>query len=104
MSFVQGSMSTAEREARAALAQKRVFDVEIVRGLLDDIDMWREIATNDLSKWSFDALLAMAKRMLDEVYPATIFTGESGDSGPQFVVALREAIERIDRIDRGQGS
>lgn len=48
---------------------------------------------------SFDTLLYIGRRLLKEVYPADIFTGESGDSGPQYVVALRAAIDRIDRED-----
>jgi len=44
---------------------------------LTDREMWREIAKNDIDKWGFDALVAMAKRMLDEVYPETVFNRES---------------------------
>jgi hypothetical protein len=64
---------------------------------MTDADKWREIATSDPAKWSFDALLFVAKRMLEEVYPADIVTGESGDPGPRFIVALRAAIEEIEK-------
>jgi hypothetical protein len=93
-------MSDVERTARARLDQHLVFDEEIVRGLLADIDMLREMVKNDPDKWSFDALLYIGRRMLAEIYPERIFNGVSTDSGPQYVVALREAIRRIDEMER----
>jgi hypothetical protein len=51
----------------------------------------------DVHRWSFDDLVAIAKRILDYNYPADIFTGESRDSGPRFVAALRKVIEEIER-------
>ena len=67
--------------------------IGILHTLMRDLDMWREIVANDIDKWSFDALMAMAKRILAEVYPEDVFTGESantpGNEGVTFVVALR---------------
>lgn len=54
--------------------------------------------------WSFDTLLYVGRRLLRDVYPADIFTGVSGDSGPQYVVALRAAIDRIDLDDKINGT
>jgi hypothetical protein len=98
-------MSTAERKARANIALPDtdlvVFDAELVRGLLADIAVWRDLATHDRDKWSFDALVYIGERLLAEVYPEKIFTGESGDSGPQYVVTLREALRRVAVDDSG---
>ena len=44
---------------------------------------------------AWDAVMLIGEALLDEYYPADIFTGESGDSGPQYVVALREALNRV---------
>ena len=57
----------------------------------DEIERLRSIHA-----WSFDDLVAMVKRILDERYPADVFTGESGDLGLRFVVALREMIRDIE--------
>ncbi len=45
---------------------------------------------------AWDAVVAVGRALLDAYYPADVFTGTSGDSGPQYVVALREAINRLD--------
>jgi hypothetical protein len=42
----------------------------------------------------WDAVILIGTELLDAYYPAQVFTGESGDSGPQYVVALREALKR----------
>ena len=44
---------------------------------------------------AWDAVVLIGSELLDTYYPADIFTGESGDSGPQYVVALREALNRV---------
>lgn len=44
----------------------------------------------------WDAVVTVGRSLLDHYYPADIFDGSSGDSGPQYVVALREALRRID--------
>lgn len=43
---------------------------------------------------AWDAVILIGTELLDTYYPAKVFTGESGDSGPQYVVALREALKR----------
>lgn len=48
----------------------------------------------------WDAVVKIGRALLDHYYPADIFTGVSGDSGPQYVVALREALARIDAAAR----
>lgn len=45
---------------------------------------------------AWDAVVAVGRALLDGYYPAHIFTGVSGDSGPEYVVALRNALRRID--------
>lgn len=45
---------------------------------------------------AWDAVVMIGRALLDEYYPADIFTGVSGDSGPQYIVALRAALDRID--------
>lgn len=46
---------------------------------------------------AWDAVILIGRELLDTYYPADIFTGESGDSGPQYIVALREALKRATR-------
>jgi hypothetical protein len=46
------------------------------------------------------SLLAVGRMLLDNSYPEHVFDGSSGDSGPQYIVALREALRRIDEIDK----
>ena len=43
---------------------------------------------------AWDAIILIGTELLDAYYPAKVFTGESGDSGPQYVVTLREALKR----------
>jgi hypothetical protein len=71
----------------------------ILRGLISDLDMWRKIVTNDIDKWSFDALITMAKRLLDEVYPETIFTGTSVESGMMARLIAHEIAQHVDVSD-----
>jgi hypothetical protein len=54
----------------------------------------------------WDAIVAIGRWVLDSYYPEEIFTGVSGDPGPQYIVALREALRRIDEAqhaDPGTG-
>jgi len=44
---------------------------------------------------AWDAVVLVGQSLLDEYYPATVFDGSSGDSGPEYVVALRNALKRI---------
>jgi hypothetical protein len=43
----------------------------------------------------WDAIVRIGQVLLDEYYPAHVFDGSSGDSGPQYVVALREALAAL---------
>ena len=43
---------------------------------------------------AWDAVILIGTELLDAYYPARLFTGESGDSGPSYVVALRNALKR----------
>jgi hypothetical protein len=45
------------------------------------------------------SLLTVGRMLLDNAYPEHIFNGSSGDSGPQYIVALREALRRIDELE-----
>lgn len=44
---------------------------------------------------SWDAVVLIGTELLDAYYPADIFTGISGDLGPAYVVALRDALAAI---------
>jgi len=46
-------------------------------------------------KWSWNVLVMVGHRLLDELYPADVLTGVSGDSGPAYVVALRNALHAL---------
>jgi hypothetical protein len=103
MTLAEDARSTAERQTRADLDQgAQEISAAIARGLIADIDVWRELATHDRDKWSFDALVFIGERLLAEVYPESVFTGESGDSGPQYVVALRDALRRLAGNNHGK--
>lgn len=47
---------------------------------------------------AWDAVVKIGRALLDHYYPSDIFTGVSGDSGPQYIVALRVALDRIDPL------
>jgi len=55
--------------------------LELIRLLAED-KAWRSV-------------VLVGRALLDACYPADIFDGSSGDSGPEYVVALRRALERI---------
>jgi len=44
---------------------------------------------------AWNAIILIGQELLDSYYPAKIFTGTSRDSGPQYVVALRDALNRV---------
>lgn len=46
---------------------------------------------------AWDAVVLVGRALLDEYYPADIVTGVSGDRGPKYVVALRAALDAIDK-------
>jgi hypothetical protein len=43
----------------------------------------------------WDAIVTIGEAILDHHYPASVFDGSSGDPGPLYVVALREALARV---------
>lgn len=45
---------------------------------------------------AWDAVVLIGRELLDTYYPATVFTGASGDTGPEYIVALRNALAKID--------
>ena len=47
---------------------------------------------------AWDAIVKIGQAILDHYYPADVFTGESGDSGPEYVVALRNALAHIKEV------
>jgi hypothetical protein len=55
-----------------------------------------EKALEDERNQAWEKVLALGKRILERYYPANIFNGSSGDSGPDYIVALRNALGRID--------
>lgn len=61
-----------------------------VKRLLTENERLREIINEQPEKWSFDTLMWAADKILDEIFPADIFTGVSGDAGPRLVAALRD--------------
>jgi hypothetical protein len=44
---------------------------------------------------AWDAIVEVGQALLDHYYPASVFDGSSEDAGPEFVVALRRALERL---------
>jgi hypothetical protein len=44
---------------------------------------------------SWEAVVLIGRELLDEHYPADVFTGVSGDPGPEYIVALRKALAKI---------
>jgi hypothetical protein len=44
----------------------------------------------------WDLMVAMGRHILDRYYPEDVFTGESGDLGPRYIVALRNALRALD--------
>ena len=52
-----------------------------------------------LDRPSWDDYLKITEAWL-RIYPPAIFTGESGDSGPLFVVAIRKAVQALEAEDK----
>jgi hypothetical protein len=50
---------------------------------------------------AWEAVLLIGRALLEHYYPAAVFDGSSGDSGPQYVAALRRALDRIDAAAAG---
>jgi hypothetical protein len=77
-------------EAHNALAA----ELESVR---EERDTALAALREDRAKWGWSVVLYVGRRVLDEVYPADIFTGASGDSGPRYIAALRDALAAIEK-------
>lgn len=45
--------------------------------------------------WDWKVILQIGRLILERTYPADIFDGSSGDTGPAYIVALREALKNI---------
>ena len=45
---------------------------------------------------AWDAVVTIGRTLLDHYYPASVFDESSGDTGPGYVVALRNALARIE--------
>ena len=60
--------------------------------LASRLEQAEQAVRDDREVWSFDTLVYVAQRLLDEQYPPEVFTGASGDPGPALVVALRDAL------------
>ena len=46
---------------------------------------------------AWDAVVLIGRELLDAYYPSDIFTGVSGNSGPKYVVALRDALKHLEK-------
>jgi hypothetical protein len=46
---------------------------------------------------AWDAVVLVGQALLDHYYPADVLDGLSGDSGLEYVAALRRAIDRINK-------
>jgi hypothetical protein len=68
--------------------------------LEQEVAALRETLWENREKWSWQTLLLVGRRLLEEVYPADIFTGASGDLGPTYIVALRNALAAMDELEK----
>jgi hypothetical protein len=44
---------------------------------------------------AWKAVIVVGEALLDAYYPESVFTGESGDIGPRYVVNLREMLKEL---------
>lgn len=65
----------------------------------DRLDLIRMLAQDQ----GWDAVVLIGRVLLDAHYPADIFDGSSGDPGPGYIVALREALRHVDEIVARRG-
>lgn len=64
------------------------------RGLVEENKKLAE----DLNSATWQKLMDLGQRILDRWFPEEIFTGVSGDAGPAYIVALREALKRVSAL------
>jgi len=57
----------------------------------DRLELIALLARND----AWDALVKIGETLLDLYYPEDIFTGASGNPGPVYIVALRDALKNV---------
>lgn len=67
----------------------------LVNEAANEIESLREQLNDDPTKWSFNTLLEVGRRLLAEHYPESVFSGASGDEGPQYVAALRDRLRAL---------
>jgi hypothetical protein len=104
------ALETAEKDAEIerlqAIADTDTFELVEQRTEIERLEAERDelltinerlrvALSDDPRRWSWDVLVMVGQRLLDEVYPADIFTGVSGDKGPVYVVALRNALRAL---------
>jgi hypothetical protein len=44
---------------------------------------------------AWNAVIKIGEALLDAYYPADVFTGVSGESGPVYIAALRNALKNV---------
>jgi hypothetical protein len=49
---------------------------------------------------AWDAVVKVGQVILDCYYPPDVFTGASGDPGPEYIVCLREALNKIRKTEK----
>jgi len=65
-------------------------------GLMDNERRLELIALLAQDK-AWDAIVLIGEELLAAYYPEDVFTGASGDSGPEYIVALRNALKRVSK-------
>lgn len=99
-------MSELGKEYRKQIAEleARITELEAERGTR--IDKWMELIEEKdqeierLRDPDWKTYIEITERWLEK-YPPDIFTGISGDSGPLFVVAIRNAMAALQECDDG---
>ena len=51
---------------------------------------------------AWGAVVLIGQELLDHYYPANIFSGASSDSGPKYVVALRNVLNELPELAKEQ--
>lgn len=70
-----------------------------IEAALAALEQAHEALAEDREKWNFDTALYVGALLLAKVYPENVFTGASGDDGPTYVVALRDALRTYAQRD-----
>jgi hypothetical protein len=65
----------------------------------DTLERERDEAVEATRQWhSYHGVVGLLKAVLDDHYPASVFTGVSGDEGALMVVSARKLVEAHERI------